>query len=203
MLELAAHPNIAGREAGGRRARRRHARAPRRRAAATSRCSAARTRSCSRLVLMGGAGTICAVGARLHRAVRRDDRVRARGQGRRRPRPRRGAAARRAGAASPSRTRRCSRACCTPRAASRRPTCACRWSTRRDAVDRRVAAVDDAPDSARRGLTLSLVTRSHRATASTDLEPRCVISERSPWLRIGARARSLRVHRSTMRPEPP
>ena len=50
------------------------------------------------LVCMGGAGRDLRVGARVHRAVRRDDRVRARGQGRRRARPRRGAAARRAGA---------------------------------------------------------------------------------------------------------
>ena len=49
------------------------------------------------LVLMGGAGTICAAAHVVHRAVRRHDRVRARGQGRRRPRPRRGAAPGRAG----------------------------------------------------------------------------------------------------------
>ena len=50
------------------------------------------------LVVMGGAGAICAIGAPVHRPLRRDDRVRPRREGRGGPRPRRGAAPGREGA---------------------------------------------------------------------------------------------------------
>ena len=73
----------------------RHARAARRRA---GRLRGARRRGPVPVPARahGRRGRDLRVGARLHRALRRDDRVRARGQGRRRPRARRGAAARRA-----------------------------------------------------------------------------------------------------------
>ena len=81
------------------------------------------------LVCMGASGHDLGRRASVHRAVRRDDRMRSGRQDRRRPRPRRGACCPSSRRRTSSRTPRSSRACCTPRAGSRRPTCGCRSKT--------------------------------------------------------------------------
>ena len=118
--------NIAGIKQATAASRRRHARAARRRDPTTSRCSAATDPFLFPIVLMGGAGAICAsahVCTEQFVAMIECGLAGKVDEGR--PTPRR--CSRREGAASPSPTRRCSRACSTPRAGSRRPTCACRW----------------------------------------------------------------------------
>ena len=122
-------PQHRGDQAGRDRSRSRHAAAARR---CARRLRGARRRGPVPLSSRADGWHRCDLRVRacLHRALRRDDRVRARGQGRRRSGARRGACSRSCSRCSWSRTRRCSRACCTRRAASRRPTCACRSSTR-------------------------------------------------------------------------
>ena len=115
------------RQAGRRRARRRHAASCWRGARRTSPCCAATTPSCSRSLLMGGAG---AIAASAHLCTERFAALIADGQRRpprRRPRrtPRR--CCRSSSRSSPSPARRCSRRCCTTPGGSPRPTCACRW----------------------------------------------------------------------------
>ena len=144
LLELAAMPNVAGVKQAVAALDARHARGARQRA---RRLQRAERRRLPRVPdgVHGRRGRDHGVGALVHRPLRRDGRVRPRGQARRRPASRRGAAPVSWTRPSPSRTPRCSRACCTRRAGSRLPTCACRWRTRRAAaIDRCLAAVEHA-----------------------------------------------------------